>query len=164
MSGAMGKTTHVLVKPEPMWKTMLECSAVEVFEMMANLHLEPEATAEGQPAGDFTAMVGMAGALCGMTSIRCSRALAAKLAAAMLGEESTSNPSAPEDALGELCNMVAGNFKSKISNLVDHCLLSVPTVISGEDYTLQTLQPVQSFVAAFRHEGGRIWVSLVVHE
>ncbi|HTT34019.1 MAG TPA: chemotaxis protein CheX [Methylomirabilota bacterium] len=164
MSGIMSKASHVLVKPESSWKTILECATVEVFEMMANVHLDPEPSPEGVPSGDFTAMVGMAGALCGMTSIRCPRAVAARLAAAMLGEESTANPSAPEDALGELCNMVAGNFKSKISTLADHCLLSVPTVISGEDYTLQALQPVQSFVLALRHESEKIWVSLLVHE
>jgi len=164
MSGISLNAKPIRAKPESTWKTLLECSAIEVFEMMANVHLEALASPEGEPRGDFTAMVGMAGALCGMTSVRCPRTLAAKLAAAMLGEESTSNPSAPEDALGELCNMVAGNFKSKISNLADHCLLSVPTVISGEDYTMQPLQPVQSFVSAFRYDGTQIWVSLVVHE
>ena len=164
MSGIMSRASHILVKPEASWKTILECATIEVFEMMANIHLDPEPSPEGAPSGDFTAMVGLAGALCGMAAIRCRRAVAAKMAAAMLGEEATSSPSAPEDALGELCNMVAGNFKSKISNLADHCLLSVPTVISGEDYTLQALQPVQGFVLAFRHESERIWVSLVVHE
>jgi CheY-specific phosphatase CheX len=42
------------------------------------------------------------------------------------------------DALGELCNMVARNFKAKIPTLSDHCMLSVSTVISGENYAQQS--------------------------
>ena len=36
--------------------------------------------------------------------------------------------------LGELRNMIAGNFKLKVTSLADHCMLSVPTVITGDDY------------------------------
>ena len=42
------------------------------------------------------------------------------------------------DAMGEICNMVAGNFKNKISGLSDGCMLSVPTVITGSDYNLHS--------------------------
>jgi hypothetical protein len=35
--------------------------------------------------------------------------------------------------------MVAGNFKNKISGLGDGCMLSVPTVITGADYSLHAL-------------------------
>jgi len=35
--------------------------------------------------------------------------------------------------------MVAGNFKNKISGISDGCKLSVPTVITGSNYSLCTL-------------------------
>jgi len=151
------------VRPEPVWKSILECSAIEVFNLMANVHLTPAPAAAGEPHGDRTAMVGMAGALCGMTTIRCSGEIAAKLATQMLGADATSNPSTVSDALGELCNMVAGNFKSKISNLADHCMLSVPTVISGEDYTLEPASPVENFIVDFEYDAATIWICLTVH-
>jgi chemotaxis protein CheX len=40
------------------------------------------------------------------------------------------------DAIGEVCNMVAGNFKNKISGMESGCMLSVPTVITGTNYNL----------------------------
>ena len=40
------------------------------------------------------------------------------------------------DAFGEICNMIAGNFKNKISGLGNGCMLSVPTIISGDHYNL----------------------------
>jgi chemotaxis protein CheX len=148
---------------DPAWKPIMECAALEVFEMMANVRPTLNPSPAEAPSGGQTAMVGMAGALCGMTTIRCTRATAVKLAALMLGEEAGSNPASARDALGELCNMVAGNFKAKITSLADACMLSVPTVIAGEDYSMDTAEPADGVTVALNYEGESIWVSLVVH-
>ena len=39
------------------------------------------------------------------------------------------------DAIGEICNMVAGQFKAKIG-LEAECMLLVPTIITGTSYQL----------------------------
>src|SRR5258707_14871393 len=161
---AITKTaSHSAVAFDPTWKTIMECAALEVFELMAGVRpeLNPDPTAA--PRGQEPAMVGMAGALCGMTTIRCARVTAARFAALMLGEDAASNPSASRDALGELCNMIAGNFKSKVSNLSDHCMLSVPTVISGEDYSMETSAPTEGVTVALTFEGEPMWVALIIH-
>ena len=163
MSSTFSRSAEMQVHPEPGWKTILECATIEVFEMMANTRLQPTSAQPAEPAGDRTAMVGMAGALCGMTTLRCSNQLALKLASLMLGSDAASNPATVGDALGELCNMVAGNFKSKVSNLADHCMLSVPTVITGESYSMQTLNPVELFQLSLLYDNDPIWVSLIVH-
>jgi len=151
------------VRFDPKWKTILECAAAEVFEMMAGLHLEL-ATMQGEEAqGEQTAMVGMAGALCGMTTVRCSRTTAGKLASLMLGVDAAANPSVARDALGELCNMIAGNFKAKVNNLGGHCLLSVPTVISGENYSMETASPTEGVTLALSYDGEPIYVSVITH-
>jgi hypothetical protein len=59
------------------------------------------------------------------------------------GSRSTMN------AIAKICNMVAGQFKSKIG-LETHCVLAVPTIItgnayelhSGADYDLENVSPV----------------------
>ena len=145
------------------WKALLECAALEVFEMMAGARLEINPDASEEPRGEHTAMVGMAGALCGMTTLRCSPATSAKFASLMLGGDAASNPSTAKDALGELCNMVAGNFKGKVSNLADHCMLSVPTVITGEDYSMSTREPNEGITIALTFDGEPIWLSLIIH-
>jgi CheY-specific phosphatase CheX len=88
-----------------------------------------------------------------------ARRTAAKLASLMLGEDAATNLCTARDAPGELCNMIAGNFKAKISNLADHCLLSLPTVISGEDYS--TTEPSDGFIVAVFFDGEAICVELV---
>lgn len=159
----MNTASKTPVRFEAGWKTVMEFAALEVFELMAGTRpvVRPESTE--LPRGGQTAMVGLAGALCGMTTLRCSKETSAKLASLMLGEDVAANPSTARDALGELCNMIAGNFKAKISNLADYCMLSVPTVISGEDYSMDTIEPAEGFSLALSFDGQPIWVTLVTH-
>ena len=65
---------------------------------------------------------------------------------------------APEmwDVLGEICNMVAGNFKNKISGLGDGCVLSVPTVITGGNYNCHSLGNSTTLQVGFLFEGEQI--------
>lgn len=162
MSFTSNSTPQAAVHFNSSWKTIMECAALEVFELMAGVRLELSAASEA-PRGEQTAMVGMAGALCGMTTLRCSQATALRFAALMLGADAASDPGSARDALGELCNMIAGNFKSKISTLADHCMLSVPTVITGEDYSLETAEPNEGVTVSLIFNGEPIWVSLVIH-
>jgi len=53
------------------------------------------------------------------------------MATKIIGAEAPGSKGQLEDAVGEVCNMVAGNFKNKISGISDGCKLSVPTVITG---------------------------------
>ncbi len=163
MKSILKQGTQAAVPFDPNWKTILECAALEVFEMMAGAHLELNLAPTEEPRGEQTAMVGMAGALCGMATLRCSRDTAVKFASLMLGGGAASNPSTARDALGELCNMIAGNFKSKVHNLADHCMLSVPTVITGEDYSMETASPTEGVTVALTFDGEPIWVSLICH-
>lgn len=148
---------------DPAWRSLLECAAVEVFEMMAGVRPSVNAATSEEPSGEQTAMVGMAGALCGMTTLRCSKAMATHFASLMLGGNEASNPSSARDAIGELCNMIAGNFKAKISTLADRCMLSAPTVITGDDYSMSPLEPSQNITLALSIDGELIWVSVISH-
>jgi chemotaxis protein CheX len=163
MKGSMTRTSHTTVPLDPNWKFALQCAALEVFEVMAGVQLQVDPAPEEEQRGEETAMVGMAGALCGMITLRCSRRISKELASQMLGEEGSASHSAARDALGELCNMIAGNFKGKVNQLADHCMLSVPTVISGEDYSLSTVEATDGVTIALRLENEPIWVSLIMH-
>lgn len=132
------------------WAALIELATREVFEIMLGLELEA-ATDDTSAEAEFTGMVGLAGKLCGIMSFRCGRAAAAAIASAMLGTDTMDSQESVMDAIGEICNMVAGNFKAKVSGLADGCHLSVPTVIVGGDYELHSLadgdrvEVVQSF-------------------
>jgi CheY-specific phosphatase CheX len=73
------------------------------------------------------------------------------------------DPSDVPDAIAEVCNMVAGNFKSKITNLGEHCLLSVPTVIRGDDYEMVTVPEGDQIMVGLSYDTVPIWFVLAVH-
>lgn len=121
------------------WAPLLELSAQEVFGLMLGDRLESSPEPTAVDSLDVTSMVGLAGSLCGLLTLRCSSKSASLMATKMLDADAASVKGQMEDAVGEICNMVAGNFKNKISGIGDGCKLSVPTVITGTNYTLCTL-------------------------
>jgi chemotaxis protein CheX len=112
---------------------------------------------------DITAMVGLAGQLCAVMSIRCRQQSADLMASKMLGLEPEKVGPELCDAFGEICNMVAGNFKNKIAGLSDGCLLSVPTVITGNDYSLHPVSDSAALEVRRLFENTPIVISLQVH-
>jgi chemotaxis protein CheX len=132
-------TSLVVRSHEENWLPVLELAIEEVFEIMLGQRVKPTPKVEAQPPGGFTAMVGIAGALCGILTISCDKAAACDIALHMLGPETADAEEQVSDALGEVCNMIAGNFKNKLSNASQSCMLSVPTVIKGAEYSYRSL-------------------------
>jgi chemotaxis protein CheX len=119
--------------------------------------------AADEASQDVTAMVGLAGQLCGVLSVRCSGQAAALMTSKMLGVALDKVGPEVADALGEVCNMVAGNFKNKITGLAEGCMLSPPTVITGSDYTLRSHADSTALEVRLLFEGLLIVISLQVH-
>jgi chemotaxis protein CheX len=145
------------------WQTLLELSTSEVFEIMLGSQLQPSEDAENAIASEFTAMVGLAGSLCGVLSMRCTAESASLIASKMLGVEPGEAEQQSWDAIGEVCNMIAGNFKAKLAGCGSQCMLSVPTIITGGDYQMHSLADGGTVEVAMRFEEMVIWITLQVH-
>jgi chemotaxis protein CheX len=94
---------------------------------------------------ELTAIVGLAGSLCGLFSIRCSKATGLVLTGRMLNMEAGACDAEVLDALGEICNMLAGSFKARVPGAADTCMLSIPTTIAGADYQVHPLRGGKRF-------------------
>lgn len=121
------------------WGSLLEESAREVFEMMLGCELVELPAIDSNKSPGITSMVGLAGSLSGIIAVRTSLKGAAVMAEKMLGVALDESDPQCWDAAGEVANMVAGNFKNKLNKHDEQCVLSVPTVIVGESYTLHPL-------------------------
>jgi chemotaxis protein CheX len=146
------------------WIPVLELATQEVFELMLGCQLVKVAAPANEAPVNITGMVGLAGQLCGVLSIGCDEKAAALMASKMLGIE-LSKVGRPEvaDALGEVCNMAAGNFKNKISGLGDGCMLSPPSVITGADYNIHSMAERPSLEISLLFESMPIHVCLQIH-
>jgi len=144
------------------WAALLEVATREVFSLMLGCQLTVAAAAE-ESILDVTAMVGLAGQLCGVLSVRCGGKAAALITSKMLGVALDKVGPEVADALGEVCNMVAGNFKNKIAGLAEGCMLSPPTVVTGSDYTLRSRADSPALEVRLLLEDLLIIISLQVH-
>ncbi len=151
---------HKSLRPEAGWAPLLQNSIVDVFDIMLASRLQPADPPDPPLAADFTSMVGLAGDLCGVISFHCRASSAVSITSKMLGMEVQTFDETVRDAIGEICNVVAGNFKAKVTGIVNECMLSVPSVICGSDYKLYSIVDGERVEVAFLFEGEPIWVTL----
>jgi len=160
----MSTDTSLAVRSqEENWLPVLELAVEEVFEIMLGCRVKPVSQAEHHPSTEFTAMVGLAGALCGILTVCCDKETARELAKCMLGPEIADSEEEVSDALGEICNMIAGNFKNKLAGADGQCMLSVPTVIKGEEYTCYSLADGEQLETVMLFGGAPVAVRLQLH-
>jgi chemotaxis protein CheX len=145
------------------WLQLLILSVREVFKTMVDANVAPVYEPSKVLALEWTSMVGFAGDMQGVLMFSCDETSAVRIACKMLDLPQAPNEQAA-DALGEVCNMIAGNFKHKINSLNGRCALSPPTVVTGTDYRVHRLESkaLQSLHVTFTFEGAPIYVSLEV--
>jgi CheY-specific phosphatase CheX len=135
---------------------------IEVFSIMVGVDVS---TFAGPTTGQtqVTGVIGIAGAMRANFLLQCTAAGATKLAAQMLGvsPEDPGSQKAACDAIGEVCNIVAGYFKAKIG-LGDACMLSVPTIITGADYCFRSPNTFERLELTILFEGETLAATLEI--
>jgi len=159
MNPALSEKSAVRVRPDATWSTFMLAAAHEVFQMMVGTEVQPGDFPPEPQLGEVSAMVGLAGAICAVFRIRCPQDVAANIATKMLGGQGDNSQIC--DAMGEICNMVAGNFKGKIASLSDNCMLSVPTVVVGGDYDVYSTGHDRVEIT-LTYDGKPVWVTLEI--
>jgi outer membrane protein OmpA-like peptidoglycan-associated protein len=132
-------TSAAVRSHEENWQPILELAVEEVLEIMMGCRVKPAPKSEGKTSREFTAMIGLAGSLCGVLTVSCDAQTARQLAKCMLGEIVSSEDQV-SDALGEICNMVAGNFESGSAQMKSASQLAfdrIATMLRQRDYRLR---------------------------
>jgi chemotaxis protein CheX len=145
------------------WIALIDTAAREVFDVMLGSQLRSPADESEGTVLNVTAMVGLAGKLCGVMSVQCDGNSAELMASKMLGVDCDRVGGDASDAIGEVCNMIAGHFKNKITGLGEGCMLSPPTVITGSDYSLRSLADKPVLQVRLLFEGRPILISLQIN-
>jgi chemotaxis protein CheX len=134
-----------------------DATVTEIFKMMFGFDIEvgefPSSDLPSSQSDERTAIVGFSGAMRGSCQIRISTCAARSIASAMLGDALIGeDDDSINDALGELCNMLAGGWKNINPALSSECALSPPTVISGCDYKVHRSKPSASLSRTYRFD------------
>jgi|UPI00068D253D chemotaxis protein CheX len=108
----------------------------------------------------LTAVIGLAGALSGAFTVVVNEAGAKQITACMMGIEVTTVDDTVLDGLGEIANILAGAWKSKIPALSAACLLSVPTVVTGTHYDIHKKTSTFRLARSYRFEDSTFSITL----
>jgi len=137
----------------------------DVFSTMVMMEPKDEFPLQ-EPVSHFkcsiTGMVGFAGTYSGVISIHCPVSLALDITSSMLGMECAEVCDDLNDAIGEIANMLGGSVKQVLSKGGMDVKLSIPTVISGEDYTVNSLSDSDCVVIPFVVEEQKFLVGLTL--
>lgn len=113
-----------------------------VFDTMLSMEVE---SIEGQPAetkngNHIVGSVSFAGAVLGNLNLHVDEEFACLMTAAMLGMEIDEIEGDEEvhDVIGELCNMICGDLKSKLCDAGLTCELSIPSITSGKAFKIES--------------------------
>ncbi len=129
-----------------------------VFENMIGMELVPCPTPWSPNDSRLTAEVRMSGAWNGAVLLECDRSLACEFTRRFLSAvESPPFNDVVEDMLGELANMIGGNWKCSLGRSIH---LSTPTVADGGSSPSTGAVEVQEQLA-FQCSQGIFWVTIL---
>lgn len=153
---SLRESVHLVSDP----KNLEEC-VEEVFQLMLGVHCEPSPCPPAQEDESVTAVVGFGGALSGACVFRTGGPASMKIAAKMTGMDFGEIDDTVKDAIGEICNMLAGSWKGKVPQLSANCGLSVPAVITGRNYHLHVQAPEFRLDRCYRFEDACFDVTII---
>lgn len=155
MTQSLRENLHLVSDP-----SNLDASVEEVFEMMLGVACSAMTEAP-EEAETITAVVGFGGLLSGACVFRSSGSAALAIAAKLTGMEFTGIDDTVKDAIGEVCNMLAGAWKGRVPDLSANCGLSIPAVITGRDYNIHVQAPEFRLHHLYRFEQQAFAVTII---
>jgi chemotaxis protein CheX len=105
------------------------------------------------PEGEVVSSVGFIGEITGAIYLYTRASFARLLTSRMLGisEADVDSGEMVNDALGELSNMVVGTVKSRLCDRGLSCTLTIPSIVRGQQLSVEKPAQVQTRVAGFTH-------------
>jgi len=135
-------------------------AAADVFSTMLGMEIEssPGYLDKTDPAvsDGVLAFIGLAGPWAGAGAISCTANFACQICAALLMTESRAVNEEVLDAVGEVTNMIIGNFKTLAEQHLGPLGLSIPTVIYGHNFTSRSTGHNDWIVLPFHCQGEAI--------
>lgn len=139
--------------------------AVDVFDTMVGLPLVPAGDPEEggiRPGATVVGTVGFAGSANGLVSVGTTRAAALAITGALLGADAAAVADDMPDAFGEVTNMVAGAFRTRMAANGNGWSITMPMVTAAENMTVKYSSSATRVVCPFTLGEHALFVELVL--
>ena len=137
----------------------------DVFKAMLGIDVEnvEASPLPSDPAGQIIGSVGFIGEATGIIYLFAGAELGKTVACRMLGlSDSEVDAAMVNDAFGELCNMVVGSVKSRLCDGGLHCVLTVPSIVRGNNLRIEICNETQRITLGFRSGEQRLIAEVTV--
>jgi chemotaxis protein CheX len=139
-------------------------STSEVFTTMLGLDVNAGAPYQegnqASPSEGVVALIGLAGNWVGSGALYCSAESACAMASAMMQQHYETINDEVLDTVAEVTNMVVGNVKTALEEVLGVLGLSVPTVIYGRNFMTRSAQKQEWTVVPFECAGHKFRVKM----
>ncbi len=141
-------------------------AVARAFDTMLNLQVAPDPAGLNGGNGEphVAGSVGFIGRLTGVVYIYSTASFARRITGIMLGiqESDIEGEEMVNDALGELTNMVVGQIKSQLSDRGMPCVLTIPSIVRGSHFAVESVSSTTRRMSAFKCGGERLAVEILI--
>jgi chemotaxis protein CheX len=137
----------------------------EVFETMVFKPVSRRPPLDGdavRPPSNVVATVAFAGHRRGLVAFHSSFDAAREIAGSMLGMPAETLNGEMPDAIGEVANMIAGAFRTKLAAVEPASAIAVPTVTIGSDFSTKYMSAVKRVLCPFQMDAQTLYVELIL--
>lgn len=140
-------------------------STREIFSSMIMLEVvpgEPYENKKSVQVDSISGIIGLAGSIKALLAIHLPADTALAVTTAFLGMDVEEINEDVRDAIGELANMLGGSVKTALDPKGSDIQLSMPTSVSGEEYSIDTIADAEEIMVPFELEGKTFSVELQI--
>jgi chemotaxis protein CheX len=164
--------------PESELVGMMLSSVQDVFNTMLSLQVDLDRHESTVPNEEhcapafkadtemIAANVGFSGKIYGMVYLCMEASLARSLTMQLLGmnDVDEADHETINDALGELANMTVGGFKNQLSHKGYSCQLTIPSILRGSGFSIESTSQAQRETFHFDTEGRHFVADLFIRK
>lgn len=141
----------------------------EVFSTMLSITTQPDPSLKliNNSSQHIASSVGFVGQITGVIFIYSDDAFARVITSRMLGMDpkDVDEDEMVNDSMGELGNMVLGHIKSRLCDRGLSCVLTIPSIIRGTQFSIEPVTNATRLVLGFRcDEKSQIAIEVLIKE
>jgi chemotaxis protein CheX len=145
---------------------LINSAVTEVFSTMLNfkVRLDRECTALINGEGHVAGSVGFIGRVSGVVFVYSTNSFARRMTSSLLGltDHEIDGDEMVNDAMGELSNMVVGHLKSRLSDRGMPCVLTIPSIVRGNHFTIEPVSSTERRIYFFQCDGSQLVVEVLL--